>query len=844
MFIRVIAKQKKWYKIKLMNINFLKFKNQVELLSKNFSEKETDIEEEHISNEKKDRENNEDYVAFNYSDNNISDSNSQETIYKKITRLLVLISVAAIPLFFLPWSTGVLELNKQMFLVIFSGAGLILWLLDVIISGKLSWRFNFLDKGIISFVGAVVLSSLFSKDVFKSIFGGPGGLSESLLTVVSLSVLYFLIVNSFNDKGKKIVLFLSVSLFVAILYGLLQMMGLFIIKLPVVLSKSFNTLGSVNTLGIVSAIFLPLFFNYNLDKKIFKYLIKLGAFAALAVLIVINWWVLWAVAITGMVSLVVFENLVADRKGFKISRFVFPMTVIVLGIFVMLVSLNLVFIKKNLPVEVAPSHSLSLKIAWKTLKESPVFGYGPENFSLAFDKYGAQELRNSTFLGVKFFDSTSFILNTMINNGLVGIVALGFLLWLVFWSLFKIIKSKTNLDSEGVGIVSSVLAAIVAIFLYPFNLVLLFLFYLLLALFVLSVLNSRKVTYNIEERSLLSIISSLGFVGGLILALVGFYFSLFNYVADIKYAQALKAKEPKDGIEYVVQAINWNNNDDRFYRLASQLALALLSKELNSNTNQKDDDVKNKLQNYLSSSVSLAQRATQVAPNEVLNWSNLGDIYQNLTQLVQGTDNLAENAYLKAAELRPGDPTFYNKIGSMYIFKSELLRQLALRGGNSASQFNQQSSSALLKAEDAFKKAIELSNNFGLAIYNLGLVYERQGKINEAIKQLETLMPFNSDQPGLAFELGLLYYRANRKNDALAQFEKAVVLFPNYANARWYLALIYEERKELDRAIEQLERILSIEANKDNETVLSKLKDLREGKVSIPPGKVLDQKPL
>ena len=213
-------------------------------------------------------------------------------------------------------------------------------------------------------------------------------------------------------------------------------------------------------------------------------------------------------------------------------------------------------------------------------------------------------------------------------------------------------------------------------------------------------------------------------------------------------------------------------------------------------------------------------------------------------RLVDGADALAEESYLKASELRPGDPAFHNRIGSMYLLKADLLRQLAAQKGANAQQLNQQANAALLKAEDAFKKAIEMSDKFGLAIYNLGSVYERQGKLNEAIKQLETVAPFNSDQPGLAFELGLLYYRANRKNDALAQLQRAVVLSPDYANARWYLALLYEERQQLDQAIEQLERIISIEVNKDSEIVIKKLEELKAGNVSIPPGDVLDQKPL
>ncbi|MEK7578368.1 MAG: tetratricopeptide repeat protein [Patescibacteria group bacterium] len=783
-----------------------------------------------------------------------------ETVYKKAARWITLSGVALVPLFFLPLTTGVLELNKQMLMTVAAGSGLILWLLDVVMSGKLTWRFNPLDKGVVALAGAAALSSLFSIDWFKSVFGLAGSLSDSLLTVVSLTVLYLLIINLFDDNGKTLKSIFSVSLAVAILYGLIQMFGIYILGIfkyfdisgfDLTSSRAFNTLGSVNALGMVSAIALPLLYRTKFEGSIFKYLNigKLGAFAALAVLAVINWWVLWAVAIAGMISMIALDSVTAVRNEenskvskFKISRFLFPMTVIVFGIFLVVVNLNLVFVRNNLPVEIMPSQGLSLNVALKTLKDNFVFGWGPENFSLAFDMYGAGELRNSTLSGAKFFDSVSYVLNMAVHNGLAGLTAFGFLLFLILRHLFQVIRFEPDsLNSENVGVISAAVAAAVALFFHPFNTVLIMTFYVLLALLALALWGKYRAVHNVEEKASLSLISSLGFIGGLILVLVGFYFVSLNYIADVKYAKALGETDTESALNHVVEAINLNGNDDRFYRLSSQLALALLSKELNAKSNGQEN---NKIQNYLSSSVSLAQKAAQIAPNENSNWVNLGNIYQNLMRLVDGADALAEGAYLKASELRPGDPAFHNRIGSMYLLKADLLRQLSARAGGNAQQYNQQANAALLKAEDAFKKAIEMSDKFGLAIYNLGSVYERQGKINEAIKQLETVAPFNDNQPGLAFELGLLYYRANRKNDAFVQLQRAVVLSPDYANARWYLALLHEERQQISQAIEQLERILSIEVNKDNEAVIKKLEELKAGAASIPAGDILDQKPL
>ena len=212
--------------------------------------------------------------------------------------------------------------------------------------------------------------------------------------------------------------------------------------------------------------------------------------------------------------------------------------------------------------------------------------------------------------------------------------------------------------------------------------------------------------------------------------------------------------------------------------------------------------------------------------------------------LVDGVDKLAEDSYLKAAEFRPGDSSFYNRIGNMYLSKSDFSRQLAARGGASVAKFQQEVGPSLIKAEENFKKAIEISRNFGSAIYSLGAVYDRMGKVREAIVQLEKIAPYNSNQPTLAFELGLLYYRDNQKDKAFSQLQRAVLLSPDFANARWYLGLLYEERQDVANAIEQMQKILSTDANKDNQVVLTKLDELQNGKRTVPPKKVIDQKPL
>lgn len=760
--------------------------------------------------------------------------------YNRISEWVVSVGIVLMPLFFLPFTTGPLEINKQLLLILFSGLALVMWLVGVVSSGYLKWRYNNFIKPVGAIVLATLLATIFSFTKFKSLYGLPNSLSDSFVSIVALAVMYFLIVNTYDDKGKKIQILLAVSVSVAFVYGVLQLLGVYILRLPFTTSRIFNTIGSPNALGVLAAVSLPFLHKLNYNLPLVKnHWSKVATVLAVVILVILNWWVLWTIAIVGMFALVALESM--NSKTFKIAQFIVPLMIIVLGVFLMVVKSELSFIKKNLPAEVSPSFNLSSKISGSVLKERFIYGYGPENFSLAFDKHGSTVLSSTSLAGIRFYDSTSEFFNFLVHGGMILVLAILFFVAFVAWNIIRAQIKDTN-DSSHTGVMATMMALIVALFLYPFNIGLMFFLFAMLGLVALVLWGDDKYYFSIEKSPFFSLISSLGFIGGLVLVLITSYFTLLMYFADIKYAQALKETDYQKGADMVTKAISWNNHNSDYYRTLSQIALNLLSVEIKKP--KTDPNRGARMQNYVSSSVNFAKKATEIDPREALNWTNLGTIYRNLLTLVDGVDKLSEEAYLKAIELRPGDASYYNQIGSLYLTEGDLLAQIALSGSANSARAREGAMAAYVTAEDYLKKSINISNNFGLAIYNLGMVYEREGKLSEAIKQLEKIAPFNSNQPGLMFELGLLYYRAGRKDDAVNQLQRAVLLVPDYANARWYLALIYEEKGDADGAIEQLEKILEVDVNKGNVQVTEKLNAIKSGKKIVPPPKVLDQKPL
>ena len=147
-------------------------------------------------------------------------------------------------------------------------------------------------------------------------------------------------------------------------------------------------------------------------------------------------------------------------------------------------------------------------------------------------------------------------------------------------------------------------------------------------------------------------------------------------------------------------------------------------------------------------------------------------------------------------------------------------------------------------AESNFKQAVALKPDLATALYNLGVVYERENRLDEATKQLELTRSANPNDAGLYFELALLYYRNNKKDQAITELTQAIATFKDYSNARWYLALMLEEKGDIEGAKAQLQEILKLDVNKDNQTIIDKLAALEAGQREIPPGKVTGEQPI
>ena len=211
---------------------------------------------------------------------------------------------------------------------------------------------------------------------------------------------------------------------------------------------------------------------------------------------------------------------------------------------------------------------------------------------------------------------------------------------------------------------------------------------------------------------------------------------------------------------------------------------------------------------YVTQAVENAKRATGISTSNVDNWANQASIYQAIASFTRGADEVAVTNFQEALVREPNNPAFMNEIGKLYVLRSDAYRTLLQSPDEKARAEAEQNVAAELdKAADAFNRAISAKPDYAPAHFNLGVVYERQGKLRDAVTKLEQVLGANPQDVGVAFQLATLYYRVGDKDSSRKLFEQIVMAVPNYANARWFLSVIYEEQGLYDLAIAEVEKV-------------------------------------
>ena len=742
-----------------------------------------------------------------------------QNILRKITKTSIYLLIFLMPLFFLSWTSNILAYNKQVLLVFLTFVGLFSWLLDSLIQGKITINTSKLNIPIIVFLIVVGISTWFSSYRYGSFWGWPLDIPSSFLTTLCFVMLYFLIINVFKKKDILGVLFwLVMSGFLAALMGGLHIFGQF--PLPFDFSKvnSFNTIGTINALGIFLGVMLSLFLTmFFISKRIMKFLMAVFSFITLLILLVINFSAAWLVLLLGSIVILVFG--ISKRETFKTSWLVLPMIFLAISVFFGVFKISVPGLPAT-PLEVSPSYTATINIVKQALQESPVWGSGPGTFVYNYSKFKSETINQTAFWAVRFSAGSSDILNRVINTGVLGLLSFLAILIMFFVVMIKklIVERK---EGEGatqtqsydwifnLGIFASWLSVVGSMFLYPSSFCLLFMFWILSASFVVLTSDQTK-TWALDVSSTATISTSLAFVLVFILTMSLFFMEGLRYLAEIKYQDGITAWQNGNNTEAVASILAstsyTSGKQDNYWRDLSQIYLLRVAEEI-----QKEDlteEESNAIAALAGNAINSAKLATDAAPKSVANWTVRGFIYRQLVGVMDGAGDWALTSYEEAVKLEPTNPYLYTEMGRVYLAQE----QIDL-------------------AKEKFQKALDLKSDYAQARFQMALSYVAEENISQAIVEMEDAKKLSPNDVGVTFQLGLLYYYDDQLDKAKEEFNQAIAQNEDYSNARYFLGLVLDKEGKKDEAISQFEKIQ--ELNPGNQQIESILANLKAGKEAL-----------
>ncbi len=172
-----------------------------------------------------------------------------------------------------------------------------------------------------------------------------------------------------------------------------------------------------------------------------------------------------------------------------------------------------------------------------------------------------------------------------------------------------------------------------------------------------------------------------------------------------------------------------------------------------------------------------------------------------------------------SAQTSPAKTAFPGPAGQPAITQSP--QQLFIAGENALR------SGDLQRAEASFRKVAEIDPRSAGAYANLGVIYMRRKRWNEALQMLRKADRLAPQVAGIRLNIGLAYYRQNDFRKAIAPFESVIRDQPDSSQARYLLGLCYFFTERWSEAVDTLQPlwgqqslninylyVLSIAANK------------------------------
>lgn len=741
---------------------------------------------------------------------------------EKIIRYSIKGIIVLIPLFFLPISTsriGMDFLSKEYMLWFVLPLLLFLWFALVVKKeGGFIYRTRF-DYLILVYLFLLSVSVLFSTDIFSSVFGAFGGLTQPLLSVFSLVLFFYLYINVFTKKENihNTIKLMLASYVVIVLVAAMLVLGYF--GNNTFLTKYFTlAVGNLEDLSVYLAVINIFVFSMIVNKSLLQllcgkkkvqWLFRIIFSISLFILTLINYYLSWVVLFLGVVSVVSINRLKKslDKKEgmswhIKAKNNVWTIVVLTLATIFLINHFSYGGIygeKTRFYQKFQLDISNSLQITKDSLKKYPLFGSGPETYSYLFSRYRDPSFNQSEHWALRFNQGSSFVLELFATTGVLPSLSyLAMIFYFLFYSVRKIMQLRIEADEDGynneilIGLWSMLLVLIVLEFMFPVSIVLRFLFWLVAGL-ILSYLNNifkgslfRKFIFSSESKIRKFITPFLFLVISCWAILAGY--ELRFWLADITYAKVISSNSVENRERDLIGVIGLNKHRGSFYATLAKHYLNLARSEMQKSEGEKSLEVIN---DNINKSISTVQSGIEIAPNSVVLYETLGMIYRAMSAVAGNTGPLAKEAFAKASELEPSNPVLKTELGKSMFASHELD-----------------------KAIITLKEAIELKEDYYDAHFNLARVLIQKSENVQAVELLDKIEG-EINNPEFYYERGRANFNIKNYDKAISDFKIVINNVPLHSNALYSLGLALSEKGENDEALVYLNKALIINPNSE-----------------------------
>jgi len=488
----------------------------------------------------------------------------------------------------------------------------------------------------------------------------------------------------------------------------------------------------------------------------------------------------------------------------KVKLIWIPMAVFVLAMIVLMVGQNN-FSRIDIPLEVSPNAKVSWEVTKGVLKEKAILGSGPATYGYDFSAFKPQEFNNNTFFELRFYQATGVFFEAIATIGILGTLAF-LVLTIVFVniSIYLVSKDKDKNKIYSLSLLSAILILMAGSFLMRVEGTILLIGGLLGALAMATMLwesGVKEKSINLSLKASPKFALTLAFLFIIISSGVAALFVYIGkaYVADIYAGNGLRSFDVSEkSVTNIMKAINLNNREGRYYSRASQEFMAIANKEALKSADEQNIDL---IKDNINKSLSYGKASVEYMPNDALNISVLAQIYENAGLFVADTLELSMKTYEDILKIEPHNPIAYLKVGQIKITtasfeedeskrteiikkaKESLLTALEKKANlDIAYYYLSIAENALGEKSEAIisaSNAVQLNPNNITYLFNLGRLYQDRNEGEDsknAQKIFEYILTINADDVNTNLASGLLYERAGEKNKAIKRYEKVSAL--------------------------------------------------------------------